>query len=281
MASVDFKQVEPLIKELSPPQEVKKTFYQTFFGSLVGQTYFFMGLLAIYLAVVAFLYTYAKAPLEAFRDEFGALWFWIILAAPLACILLFQMLPTALRAFREKRLRAMAIGGVPKPGYFRLQPYSASDHDVFSRLDGADREVSNWLKSTKSSLLYLSGASGVGKSSLLSAGVLPRLRDAGWFVSRQGYSAIRPSACAGPCWTPKEYSSGDLPIPLPCGHFWKVLPPASSRYELAIGQAGHAPKTPDAVYHIRLHTHVCLSISSKSQQNDPILRPIGSFTTLL
>jgi hypothetical protein len=118
MASVDFKQVEPLIKELSPPEDVKKTFYQTVFGAVVGQTYFFMGLLAIYLGVVALLYSYAKAPLAAFRDDVGAFWFGSILALPLACILLFQTLPTALRALRERRLRAMAIGGVPKPGYF-------------------------------------------------------------------------------------------------------------------------------------------------------------------
>jgi len=167
MAGLDIKQVEPFIKELSPPEELKKTFYQTFFGSLMGQTFFFMGLLAVYFAVVASLYSYAKAPLQAFRDDLGPFWFWGILAAPLACILLFQMLPTALRALREKHLRAMAIGGVPKPGYFRLQPYSASDHETFRRLDGADREVLSWLKSAKSSLFYLSGASGVGKSSLL------------------------------------------------------------------------------------------------------------------
>jgi Leucine Rich repeats (2 copies) len=182
MAGGDIKQVEPLIKELSPRAEVKKAFYQTLFGSLMGQTLFFMGLLAIYFAVVAVLYSFAKAPLQAFWDDLGALWFWSALAVPLACILLFQMLPTALRALREKRLRAIAIGGVPKPGYFRLQPYGASDHHVFKRLDGAGREVLNWLKSAKSPLLYLSGASGVGKSSLLSAGVLPQLRDAGWTV---------------------------------------------------------------------------------------------------
>jgi hypothetical protein len=182
MASGDIKQLEPLIKELSPSDEVKKRFYQTGFGSVVGQTFFLVGLLASYLGVVAVIYSFAKAPLQALRDDLGTLWFWIILAAPLACILLFQMLPTALRALREQRLRTIAIGGAPKPGYFRLQPYGESDHDVFSRLDGADREVLNWLKSTKSSLLYLSGASGVGKSSLLSAGVLPQLRDAGWTV---------------------------------------------------------------------------------------------------
>src|SRR5262245_20267842 len=181
MATLDIKQVEPLIKELSTPEEVKKTYYQTLFGSLMGQACLFMGLLAFYFAIVVVLYRYADTPLQAFRDDFG-LFFWAILAAPLACILLFQMLPTALRALRERRLKAMIIGGVPKPGYFRLQPYGAADQDMFKRLDGADREVLNWLTSTKSSLLYLSGASGVGKSSLLAAGVLPQLRDAGWCV---------------------------------------------------------------------------------------------------
>ena len=182
MASLDAKQVEPFIKELRRPDELNKTFYQTFFGSLMGQVFFLMGLLAVYLAVVAALYRYAKNPLRAYLDDLGPIWFWAILAAPLVCILLFQMMPTALRALRERRLRAMTIGGFPKPGSFRLQPYTASDHDAFNRLDGADREVLDWLKSAKLSLLYLSGASGVGKSSLLSAAVLPELHDAGWTV---------------------------------------------------------------------------------------------------
>jgi hypothetical protein len=182
MASLDTKQVEAFIKKLSPPGELKKTFYQTFFGSLMGQTFFLMGLLAVYLVVVAALYWYAKNPLRAFLVDLGPIWFWAILAAPLVCILPFQMMATALRALRERRLRAMTIGAFPKPGAFRLQPYTALDHDAFKRLDGADREVLDWLKSAKLSLLYLSGASGVGKSSLLSAAVLPELHDAGWTV---------------------------------------------------------------------------------------------------
>jgi hypothetical protein len=154
---------------------------QGFFGSLVGQIFLSTGLLVVYFAAVISLYL-AKAPLQAFRDDLGPFLFWGIVATPFVCILLFQVLPTALRALREKRLREIAISGVPQPGYFRLQPYAASDHDAFKRLDGADREVLNWLRSTKSSLLYLSGASGVGKSSLLSASVLPELRGVGWTV---------------------------------------------------------------------------------------------------
>src|SRR5215468_2158689 len=52
MTTLDIKQVEPLIKELSLPEEVKKAFYQTFFGSLMGQAFLFMGLLAIYLQLL-------------------------------------------------------------------------------------------------------------------------------------------------------------------------------------------------------------------------------------
>ena len=92
------------------------------------------------------------------------------------------MLPIALRVLREKRLKDKSISGVPKPGYFRLQPYRAADHAVFKRLDGADRDILNWLKSAKSSVLYLPGASGAGKSSLLAAGVLPKLREVDWSV---------------------------------------------------------------------------------------------------
>jgi TIR domain len=50
----------------------EKTFFQTLFVSLMGQTVLFMGLLAIYFAIVAALYAYAKAPLQAFRDDLGA-----------------------------------------------------------------------------------------------------------------------------------------------------------------------------------------------------------------
>jgi hypothetical protein len=65
---------------------------------------------------------------------------------------------------------------------FRLCPYGQSDRLDFRRLDGADERVLSWLRSANSSVLYFSGASGVGKSSVLAASVLPRLRDNGWRV---------------------------------------------------------------------------------------------------
>src|SRR5262249_29783025 len=130
------------------------------------------------------LWKYALDDLLAFHAAVGSLAFWSIIGAPLVIILLFSMLPTAWQALREHRLKATVIGGDVqfKPGYFRLQPYGAADRDTFKRLDAAYDAILGWLKSTEASLLYLSGASGVGKSSLLNARVLPQLRDSGWMV---------------------------------------------------------------------------------------------------
>ena len=122
--------------------------------------------------------------IAALRERVGDLWFWALVAAPFVLILLFSVLPTLWRAMRERRLEATVIAGDPqfKPGYFRLQPYGESDRESFRRLDGAEATVLNWLEATDDTLLYLSGASGVGKSSLLAADVLPKLRKAGWSV---------------------------------------------------------------------------------------------------
>jgi hypothetical protein len=125
-----------------------------------------------------------KPHLLGFRDDVGPIWFWVILAAPLVSILVFQMLPTFWRASRERRLRSMVFAGDQqfKPDYFRLYPYTKADREAFKRLDGANATILNWLRSTEAFPLYLSGASGVGKSSLLAAYLLPKLRDDGWAI---------------------------------------------------------------------------------------------------
>src|SRR5215470_12107309 len=118
MAGLDIKHVEPLIKEFSPPETLKKTFYQTPFGALMGKTYILAGMLTTYVIGGGLIFLYA--PWQAFRDYLGVFWFGVYLATPLAFILLFEVLPQALRARRERRLKAIAIGGEPKPEYFRL-----------------------------------------------------------------------------------------------------------------------------------------------------------------
>src|SRR5262249_7615238 len=144
----------------------------------------FVGMMVAYVVAIVLLWKYASDDLRALYATVGMFWFWPIMATPIVFILLFSMLPTGWRALRERRLKTATIGGDVqfKPGYFRLHPYGAADRGTFKRLDGADSAIWAWLKSTKASLLYLSGASGVGKSSLLAANVLPQLRDSGWMV---------------------------------------------------------------------------------------------------
>jgi hypothetical protein len=89
-----------------------------------------------------------------------------------------------LRARRDNRLKRAAIVGEIKfkPEYFRLTPYDKEDRGLFKRLDGADDAIFAWLKGARETILYLSGASGVGKSSIIAASVGPKLRDLGWTI---------------------------------------------------------------------------------------------------
>lgn len=70
--------------------------------------------------------------------------------------------------------------------YFRIGPYedTESDRAFYQRTDGEHERVLNWLlrHEDKAVPMYLTGASGAGKSSLLQAYVLPKLRERGWIV---------------------------------------------------------------------------------------------------
>ena len=184
MAKTDLSAIGKLFQSLGPTDEHRKKFGRTFLGTLLGQGIVLIGMIVVYFAALATLHRYATNDLKALRLEFGSTLFWIVILAPFACIFLFSMLPTMWRALRERQLRSAIIGGDLqfKPGYFRLYPYGEVDRDSFTRLDGAGIRVVNWIKSAGASLLYMSGPSGVGKSSLLAADVLPKLHDAGWTV---------------------------------------------------------------------------------------------------
>src|ERR1700722_9665084 len=141
-------------------------------------------MMVTYIVALAVIWRFFLDDLKGMRAVVGDVWFWFVLTAPFVCILLFSMLPTAWRALRERRMKIDAIGSAEHfdAVNFRPYPYGEADRPVFKRLDGADDAILRWLKMSGSSLLYLSGDSGVGKSSLLAASVLPQLRDAGWAV---------------------------------------------------------------------------------------------------
>ena len=71
------------------------------------------------------------------------------------------------------RLPLQTTGGMPYRG---LSAFEASDHKFFFGRDAAITEVMNRLPTSANGILVVSGVSGTGKSSLLRAGMLPRLR---------------------------------------------------------------------------------------------------------
>ncbi|MGZ0167742.1 MAG: nSTAND1 domain-containing NTPase, partial [Planctomycetales bacterium] len=109
-------------------------------------------------------------------------WQWVAIAggaAPMLVAGLCNLLPETLRILRDRRLRRWAVDITEaKPGYFRLWPWTEEDLARFSRPDQAERRIFKWIQSAEQPLLYLTGSSGSGKSSLLNAHVIPELRDA-------------------------------------------------------------------------------------------------------
>jgi Leucine-rich repeat (LRR) protein len=85
------------------------------------------------------------------------------------------------RKRRQAQALAVRIDAVPE-GYFRIGPYTAEDRAKFDRADRIHEKILAWLKRADATPLYLTGDSGSGKSSVLSAYALPELREAGWTI---------------------------------------------------------------------------------------------------
>jgi hypothetical protein len=183
MAESTIDSAKDLIKAFGPSEEHRNAFNRTFLGTLLGQSVVLLGLVSAYLTAGLLFYQYAREDVVKLRSDLGPSWSWFALLAPAIAILFFSVLPLTWRAVRERRLKARTLGGSQfRPGYFRLYPYGAADRDTYTRLDGAAEEVTNRLRNRTESLLYLSGPSGSGKSSLLGAHALPVLRDEGWHI---------------------------------------------------------------------------------------------------
>lgn len=104
----------------------------------------------------------------------------LVSSLPIA-VLVFHTIPTLVDQRRKRRLSE--ISGTLQSGYFRLAP--REEEASFSRADGKHHEILKWLvERDKATLLYLTGASGSGKSSLLAAWALPHLERQGTHVIR-------------------------------------------------------------------------------------------------
>lgn len=102
---------------------------------------------------------------------------WLILLAPVLLVLLCRTLPAMLKKRNDNRLMQEGIKGELRyPDYFRLTPFEAEDNNIFSRADGVHSKIVDWVKESQQPLLYLTGRSGVGKSSIVQAWLIPQLQ---------------------------------------------------------------------------------------------------------
>jgi hypothetical protein len=107
----------------------------------------------------------------------------LVSAVPFA-VLVFHTIPVLIEQRRRKRLTE--ITGQLQSGYFRLAP--RAEEALFTRADGKHQEILEWLLKSVEPVLYLTGQSGSGKSSLLTAWVLPELERQNRLVIRlRGY----------------------------------------------------------------------------------------------
>jgi hypothetical protein len=136
---------------------------------------------------------------------------------PIAIFVAFYFIPEWRTARNRKALEDFGVIGEPPPaGYFRLTPYGLDERAKFERPDGAERQVLKWVQRSNETFLYLVGLSGVGKSSLLTAYVIPALKESGTVVIEarpydDPIGAIRRALCKpGAIW--KQSPADDLDV---------------------------------------------------------------------
>jgi Leucine-rich repeat (LRR) protein len=101
--------------------------------------------------------------------------------------LTFSTIPAYIEQRRIKRYSE--IKGSIETGYFTLRP--RDNEETFERADNAHQEVLRWIQNSREPVLYLTGASGTGKSSLLSAWVIPKLKRENYVVLQlRGYEDV-------------------------------------------------------------------------------------------
>jgi len=85
---------------------------------------------------------------------------------------------------RQAKQKLAVQTGTQQTGYFRIGPYQDTELDRarFRRPDRAEDRALDWIRKSSQLPLYFTGDSGSGKSSLLNASLLPKLREEGWTV---------------------------------------------------------------------------------------------------
>lgn len=166
MAEAPAPTAKPSADDSSAPPE-KVSFLSTLKASFEGAKVYvaLLGVFPAYLAITGFI----DEKLAIHDLRFSG----VICAVP-ALLILAWTVPKWREQQNRRRAIALGIDGeVKDPEYFRLTPYDFTSD--FCRADNFHEKVYAWLVSNPAPLLYLSGASGSGKSSIVAAWVLPKL----------------------------------------------------------------------------------------------------------
>jgi hypothetical protein len=154
-------------------------------GKLLGRTAALLALVLLVLTSIGRVDEGLKKFLGIDLDQqLPWLRYGLLIGAPafiVACQLLIEW--QAARSRQKTKELALRVDAVSR-GYFRIGPYldSPEDRTRFDRADQAQEKVLAWVLRSSAVPLYLTGDSGSGKSSLLNAVVLPRLREQKWTV---------------------------------------------------------------------------------------------------
>jgi Leucine Rich repeats (2 copies) len=144
-----------------------------------------VGLFTAYVTALLLAFTKFKELKSGLHDLGISPWAGIALVA--AFPLLAFLCSTVPSFIEQRRIKRYAeITGALQTGYFTLRPRQSED--AFERADNAHHEILRWIQNNREPVLYLTGASGTGKTSLLAAWVLPKLEAASHVVVRiRGY----------------------------------------------------------------------------------------------
>ena len=150
----------------------------------IGRFTIFVGLITGALAVAGKLDGVIKETFGVDLSSYGALRPIILLGLP-SLVVGIQIVAEFYERHRRSMRQRLALQNTHVPaGYFRIGPYenTTADCETFNRADQAHKKVFEWIVGRPDVPLYLTGDSGSGKTSLLQASVLPKLREAGWRV---------------------------------------------------------------------------------------------------
>ena len=168
VAALDLKAPEP--SELKPDEGGVTTGLKLFRNTILDLRNLLVAFVLLAVICGSFGYLKEKSP--------AAFWVAIGLAGLCGVVAVWETVLLVQRRRRDKALKAWAVTTLPsfRDDYFRVGPYETGDKERYHRPDGVDQAVIRWVRAAETPLLYLSGMSGTGKSSLINASLIPALQ---------------------------------------------------------------------------------------------------------